>query len=92
MGGFGTFLMALAGPIARQVLLSLGIGVVTFVGLNTAVTAALGQAKAALAGINTVGEIVQILALGGVFTAFSIIAGGITAGVSMIALKRFQKL
>lgn len=90
MGGFGTLLMALAGPLARQVLLSIGIGVVTFVGLNTAVTAALSQAKSALTGFPA--EIVQLLALGGIFTMFSILAGGVMAGVSMIALQRFQKI
>jgi len=90
MGGLGTWLMALIGPLARQVLLSLGVGVVTFVGLSAAVTAALGSAKASLAGLPA--DITQVLALGGVFTALSILAGGITAGVSMIALKRFTKI
>ncbi|WP_374279230.1 DUF2523 family protein [Azonexus sp.] len=90
MGGAGTWLMALVGPLARQVLLSLGIGVVTFVGLDTAVTAALSAAKAATSSISA--DVAAILAMGGVFTAMSIIAGGITAGVSMIALKRFTKI
>ena len=90
MGGLGTWLVGLAGPIARQILVSLGIGVVTFVGLDTAVSSALGAAKAALAGMS--GDALQIVALGGGFTALSIIAGGITAGISMIALKRFTKI
>lgn len=83
-------LVALAGPIARQVLLSLGIGVLTFVGLDAAVSAGLSAAQ------NHLGQIpasaAQVLARAGMFTAFSIIAGGITAGVSMVALKRFGKI
>jgi len=88
--GIGTWLVGLAGPIARQILISLGIGTVTFLGLNTAVTAALGAAKTALSGLPA--DAVQILALGGVFTALSVLAGGVTAGVSMIALKRFTAI
>lgn len=88
--GLGTVLMGLAGPIARQVMISFGVGVVTFVGLNTAVTTALGSAKTALGGLSA--DFVQILALGGIFTSLSIMAGGVMAGVSMIALKRFQKI
>ena len=47
----GTWLVSLAGPIARQVLISLGVGVVTFVGLQAAVSSGLGAAKAALSGL-----------------------------------------
>lgn len=83
----GAWLVALSGPIARQVLLSLGIGLVTFVGLDTTVTAALSSAKGSLSGIG--GAAAAIMARGGIFTAASIIAGGITAGLSMMILKRF---
>jgi hypothetical protein len=86
----GTWLVGLAGPIARQVLLSLGIGVVTFVGLDSAISGALSSAKSAMGGLT--GDYAAIVALGGGFAAVSIIAGGITAGVSMIALKRFTKI
>lgn len=80
------FLLALAGPLARQVLVSLGIGLVTFVGLDAAVNGALDAVKNNLGSLS--GPMVQIFGMAGVFTAFSIIAGGVTAGVSMIALKR----
>ncbi|WP_459198995.1 DUF2523 family protein [Ralstonia pseudosolanacearum] len=39
------FLMALVGPLARQLLVSLGIGLITYVGLDAAVSAALGAAR-----------------------------------------------
>lgn len=86
----GPWLMSLAGPIARQVLISLGIGVVTFVGLDAAVQGAMSAAKANLGALT--GDYLQIVALGGGFVAVSVIAGGITAGVSMIALSRFTKI
>lgn len=90
MAGVGSWLVALAGPIARQVLVSLGIGVITFVGLDTGVSAALASAKSNLTGMSV--DVASVVALGGGFTALSVIAGGITAGISMIALKRFAKL
>lgn len=86
----GAFLMALAGPLARQVLISLGIGLVTFVGLDAAVTAALGAAKSNLGQMPAAAA--AILARGGVFTAMSVIAGGITARMSMMVLKQFGRV
>lgn len=84
------FLMALVGPLARQVLISLGIGLVTFVGLDAAVTGALGAAKASFGQIPAAAA--AILARGGVFTAMSIIAGGITARMSMMVLKQLGRV
>jgi hypothetical protein len=86
----GAFLMALAGPLARQVLISLGIGLVTFVGLDAAVTAALSAAKSNLGQMPAAAA--AILARGGVFTAMSVIAGGITARMSMMVLKQFGRV
>lgn len=84
----GKWLMALASPIARQILISLGIGVVTFVGLDTALAAALAAAKQALGGLP--GDTINILGLGGVFQACSILAGGLTARVSLALVKQFR--
>jgi len=89
-GGFGSFLLGISGPIARQVMVSIGVGVVTFAGLSTAVSGALGSAKSAIGGLT--GDVLQVAAMAGTFTSLSIIAGGIMAGVSMIALKRFTKI
>ncbi|BEU70737.1 MULTISPECIES: DUF2523 family protein [Ralstonia solanacearum species complex] len=84
------FLMALIGPLARQLLVSIGIGLITFVGLDAAVGAALSAAKSSLSGMPAVAA--AILARGGVFTALSIIAGGITARISLMTLKRMGRL
>jgi hypothetical protein len=90
MGGLASLLTALAGPIARQVLISLGIGLITFAGLDAAITAALGAAKSNMSQIT--GSVAAILARGGMFTAMSVIAGGITAGVSMVIVKRLGRI
>lgn len=90
MGGLAGFLMALVGPLARQALISLGIGLITFVGVDTAVSGALSAAKGYMG--QTPADIAAILARGGIFTAMSIIAGGISAGVSMMVLKRMGRV
>lgn len=83
-------LTALAGPIAKKVLTSLGIGILTYVGIDTAVTAGLVAAKASLAGIGT--DYASIAAMFGFFSACSIIAGGITAGLVMMSFKKLSLL
>lgn len=83
-------LTALAGPLAKKVLTSLGFGLVTYVGLDTAVTAGLAAAKASLGGISA--DYAAIAAMFGLFTACSVIAGGITAGLTMMAFKKLSIL
>jgi hypothetical protein len=84
------FLMGLVGPLARQLLVSIGIGLVTFVGLDTAVSAAFSAAKGALGGLT--GSVASVLAMAGFFTALSVIAGGIVARISLLTLKRFGRV
>ncbi|WP_265919177.1 DUF2523 family protein [Cupriavidus nantongensis] len=82
--------MALIGPLVRQALVALGIGLITFVGLDAAVTSALAAAKASLGQLPAAA--MAICARGGMFTAMSIIAGGITARMSMMVLKRLGRV
>jgi len=90
MGGVGAFLVALAGPLARKVLLSLGIGVVTMVGVDQALGAMLGAARAAWAGVP--GDVAGLLNLAGCGTAMAMISGAITARVALIPLKKLDLL
>lgn len=90
MSTFSSAMMALGGPLAKKVLTSLGIGVITYVGLDTAVNAALSAAKANFSGMTS--SMVQIAAMYGFFTALSIIAGGIVGGMTMVMLQRFGRV
>lgn len=81
-----TWIMSLAGPLARQALVSLGFGIVSYVGISAAVTAALASAQAAWAG--SAGDIAGFMGLAGANTALGIIAGGITARVSLMVTKK----
>lgn len=87
---FAAFLMALVGPLARQLLVSLGIGLITFVGLDAALSSALSAAKSSLVGLPS--AVTALLAIAGFFTAFSIIAGGMVARISLMTLKRFGRV
>ena len=87
---FAPLLVALAGPIARQVLLSLGIGIATYAGLDIAVGGLIQSSADAANSMQS--DSAQIFGLAGGFQALSIIAGGVTFRISMIALKRFKLL
>lgn len=85
---WATWLMALVGPIARRVLVSLGISLVTYAGISTAINTLLSNAKSAFGGFG--GPAGQLFAMAGGNVFLSIIAGAIIGRVSMIALKRFM--
>ncbi|HYP84398.1 DUF2523 family protein [Variovorax sp.] len=84
--GFGTFLMAVAGPLARKVLVSLGFGLVTYAAVSAALAAALDAAKAAWAGL--AGEALALIQIAGINTAASILAGALVARVALQMTKR----
>lgn len=87
MGGLGTWLALIIGPLAKRVLLSIGVGTVTYAGLTVALNQALSAAKGALGGMS--GDLVQIMALAGMFDSMAIIAGGMVAALSFMIVKRF---
>lgn len=84
--GVAGWLMGLAGPLARQVLVALGFGLVTYAGLDAALNAALGAAKSSWGAVG--GMAGAMLAMSGANTALSIIAGAVVARVSFVQLKR----
>jgi len=90
MAGLGAFLVSVAGPIARKVLASIGVGVVSYAAISTALNGALSAAKTALSGLG--GDGLAIIQMTGIFTAFSIIAGALIARVGLNAIKKFEVL
>ena len=90
MAGLGTFLVGLAGPAARKVLTSLGLGVASYAAMTAALNSALSAAKGALSGFS--GDFLPIVQLSGVFVAMSIIAGAFVARVTLSAVKKLEIL
>lgn len=91
MNTISALLMGLAGPIAKQVLLALGFSVVTYLGVDTATTFLLDQAKSAWTG-GLVGDVGSYVALSGVNTGLSMLAGAIGGRVAMFATKSLRLL
>lgn len=86
--GWGSFLLAIAGPVAKRVLVALGLSVVTFAGVSAAVSGLLSHAKAAWAGAGFVAGVPDLIAMAGLNTALSIIAGAIIGRVALLTLKK----
>lgn len=83
----GSWLVALGAPLIRKILVSLGVGVITYTGMQSIVSNVLSSAKAAWYGFPV--DILALVNLAGVGTAFSIIAGAFTARLSLSLLQRF---
>lgn len=90
MGGLAAFFVGLAAPAVKRVLAALGIGLVSYAAVSTALNAALAAARAAWAGFG--GDALSIVQLAGVGEAASILAGALTARVGLMVLKKFEVL
>lgn len=90
MNGFGTFLAAIAGSLAKRVLTAIGIGIVSYAAMSAALNAALAAAKNAWAGLAGFPEALALVQMAGVSTAASIIAGALVARVALQSLKKLE--
>lgn len=87
MEGWAKWLTDLSWPLVSRVLAALGMGTVTYVGADSALQGALGSIKAAVSGV--AGEVLQILAISGMFDALAITSGGLVSGLAWMVMKRF---
>lgn len=90
MSTLGSMLQAAAGPLARRALQALGIGVLTYVGVDTALGALLSTARTSWTGMSA--DVAAYVAMAGGNTALSIIAGALVARITLISLKRLTLL
>jgi len=81
------WLASITWPLVSRVLVSLGIGTVTYTGANVMAQQAIDAAKGAFLGL--AGEVVQLLAMAGVFDFLAITSGGILSGIGWMVLKKF---
>lgn len=87
MDNIAQWLASITWPLVSRVMVSLGVGTVTYTGADTALQSALGAAKAGFVGMSS--DILQLLAIAGFFDAMSIMSGGIVSGLSWLVLKKF---
>ncbi len=83
----GAFLVNLAIPSVRAVLMHFGVGVLSFAALTGVVTTILSNAKASWGGLSS--DVINLLQLAGASTALSIIAGALITRTSIAAMKKF---
>lgn len=87
----GAFLMGLGGPLAKQVLLALGFGIASYVGLDLALGSLLSAAKAAWAG-SLSGDVAAYVAMTGANTGLSLIAGAMIGRIAITSTKFLRLL
>lgn len=90
IGTLGAFLSAVVGPLARKVLVALGFGTVTFVGLTAALNSAVSAAQSAFGGLAAIPA--AFLAMSGINAAIGIIVGALVARIALLQLKRLTLL
>lgn len=80
------WLTAIVGPLAWRVVAALGFGIIVFQGVDTAVAAGLNSARTYWGQFG--GTAADLVALSGINTAFGIVAGGVSARLALLVLKR----
>jgi len=88
MGGIGSFLAAIVGPLAKKVLVALGFGIASYAAVTAALAQVLNAARTAYGGLS--GDVLALVDLAGVGVAASILAGALTARVSLQVLKKLE--
>lgn len=90
MAGFGSFLLGITGPVVKKALTSLGVGVVSYAAISTALNTALDAARAAWGGLS--GDTLSLIQMSGMTQALSIVTGALVARVALMQLKKFEVL
>lgn len=83
---FGAFLMSLVGPLARKILVSLGLGMVSYAGLSLIAEQVRDEIISRYSAIS--GSVLDLLNLIGFGEAIGIVLGGIIARASFAAISR----
>jgi hypothetical protein len=83
---WSSFLVAMVKPIIVQILVSLGMSVVTFAGATTVVTQLSDYVQSNLSGLPV--SVAQLLGLAGLAQALGILVGAFVFRLSMSSFKR----
>ena len=86
MASWGGFLAGAVGPLARKVLVHLGIGVVSYAAVKTVIGQLSAAVQNAMGGIG--GDVYQLLALAGFIDAVSILLAAIATAVGVAFVSR----
>jgi hypothetical protein len=84
----GKWLVGLAWPAISRILGALGIGTVTYLGIEALVDSAISQAQSSLTGMAP--DIIALLSMAGFVTSLSIMSGAMVTSLTLVAMKRFS--
>lgn len=84
------WILALAGPFIRRILIALGVGVISFAGLTLLANQVRDQVLSNLSGLT--GDAYQVIAMSGAFEAVGILLGGLAARAALMAMERFGRV
>lgn len=84
------FLTSLITPFVGRVLISLGFGVVTYLGVDAILDTFISSISSYINGMD--GVIYNVLALSGFIQAIGVLLGAMAARLSLIPLKRLQAI
>ncbi len=90
MGAMGTWLVSLAAPAAMRILAALGIGMISYAAIATALSTALTAAQSAWSGL--AGDSLALITMSGASTALSIVSAALVARVALLGLKKLAVL
>ncbi len=82
----GSFFASSAGPIAKRVLAALGLGIISYAGVATALASAISYAQSTYTGFG--GYIAAFAGLGGIGEAMGMIAGAMTFRVTVAYMSK----
>jgi hypothetical protein len=87
---WAAWILALVAPIAKKVMVALGIGILTVTGFDMAIGHITTLINQSIGG--TTADILGIASMMGIPESIGIMLGGISSGATLMAVKRFNIL
>ena len=82
------WLLLIAVPLAKQILVGLGVGYVTYVGASSILDFAVSSITSNFSGVTS--DMMQFIQMSGFIEAFAIILGGVSARLLLMSMTRFK--
>lgn len=87
MDGLAKWISDIAWPVVSRLLTAMGVGTITYTGLNEAVMGLITSTQQATQGMGAI--VMQLAARAGFFDYMSITSGGILTGLTWMVMKQF---
>ncbi len=87
MSSIAIWLASISWPIITRILVAAGVGTITYLGINTAISALFDSSKNMMGSIAP--DVLFILARAGIFEAMAITSGGLISGIALMNFNKF---